>query len=143
MWNSNIWVKVARCKSCNTMIRLFPNYELSRRDHINLSICPICLQIVETTGYNPRTRCPECRMVFDPQKGVSSRGTFSCTECGKEQRILEAINNNGGSLGLELHGLEGYCKSCGRFFKRVDKYNIALWKKTKKEYEKHKNKLLK
>jgi adenine-specific DNA methylase len=136
------WVKVAKCKSCDSTVRLFPNYELSRRDHINVVLCPRCLQIIETGEYDSKTRCPECSEVFDPRKGVSNRGIFYCPECDAEQRILDTISENGGPLNVELHALEGYCNFCGRFFKRVDADDIALWQKAKCEFENYKNKLL-
>lgn len=136
------WVKVAKCKSCGSKVRLFPNYELSRQDQFNVVLCPHCLQIIETDGYDPKTRCPECGKFFDPRKGVSARGVFCCPKCGEEQRILDAINENGGRLDTELHALEGYCNSCGRFFKRVDSNDIALWEQAKREYKKHEDKLL-
>jgi len=136
------WVKVTKCSFCNSSIRLFPNYELSRRNHIDVVLCPQCLQIIETVGYDPKTRCSECGNVFDPRKGVSSRGIFSCPKCGKKQRILDAINESRNRLDLELHALEGYCNSCGRFFKRVDSRDIALWRQAKKEYKKYEEKLL-
>lgn len=136
------WVKVGKCKYCGSRIKLFPNYELSRRNNINVVLCPRCLQIFETVGYKPRTRCSECGKVFDPRKGVTSRGIFWCPKCRKEQRILDTINQNGGRLDIELHALEGYCNCCGRFFKRVDSDDLALWEQAKKEYNKSKNKLL-
>jgi adenine-specific DNA methylase len=136
------WVKVAKCSSCGSYVRLFPNYELSRRNHVNVVLCPQCLQTVETVGYNLKTQCPECDKVFDPCKGISSRGIFCCPECGKEQRILNAINENGGSLNVELHALEGYCNSCGRFFKRVDSDDLSLLERAKREYKKREDKLL-
>jgi len=136
------WVKVAKCKFCGSTVKLFPNYELSRRDHINVVLCPQCLQIIETRGYDPKTRCPECGEVFDPRKGVSSRGIFHCSKCGAEQRILDAISENGGPLNVELHALEGHCNFCGRFFKQVDADDLALWEKAKREFENCKNKLL-
>jgi len=136
------WVKVAKCKSCGASIRLFPNYELSRRDHTNVVLCPNCLQVIETKGYNPKTKCHDCGEIFDPRKGISGRGIFRCPECNTEQRVLEAIDKNGGRLEVELYALEGYCHSCGRFFKRVDSDDIALWGKAKHEYENRKDKLL-
>ncbi|MCL4458818.1 MAG: hypothetical protein M1136_04200 [Chloroflexi bacterium] len=136
------WVKVAKCSSCGSRVKLFPNYELSRRNHINVVLCPQCLQIIETVGYDSKTRCPECGKVFDPRKGVSSRGIFCCPECRKEQRILDAINENGGRLDIELHALEGYCDSCRRFFKRVGSDDIALWERAKREYKEWEDKLL-
>ena len=136
------WVKVAKCKFCRTNVRLFPNYEISRRDQFNVVLCPECLQIIKTDGYKSKTKCPDCNETFDPRKGVSGGGVFHCNQCGKEQRILDAVNHNGGRLDIELHGIEGYCSTCGRFFKRVDKNDIALWKKAKRQYENHKNKLI-
>jgi len=136
------WVKVAKCKSCGAKVRLFPNYELSRRDNVNVVLCPQCLQVIETKGYNPQTKCPDCGEIFDPRKGVAGRGIFYCPECNTEQQILEAINANRGKLETELHALEGYCPICGRFFKRVDPDDIELWEKAKREYHDCKDNLL-
>lgn len=136
------WVKIAKCKSCGAKVRLFQNYELSRRDHLNVVLCPQCLQVIETRGHNLETKCPDCGEIFDPRKGVSGRGIFCCPECNTKQRILDAINENGGKLEAELYALEGYCPICGRFFKRVDSEDVALWKKAKDEYNKRKEMLL-
>lgn len=136
------WVKVAKCNYCGSRVRLFPNYELSRRNHINIVLCPKCSQIIETVGYDSKTLCPECGQIFDPRKGVASKGIFYCYECGKEQRILGAVNENGGHLDEELYGLEGYCNLCGRFFKRVDSDDLALLEKAKEAFNKRKDELL-
>jgi adenine-specific DNA methylase len=136
------WVKVAECAECGAQIRLFPNYELSRRGNINVCFCPHCLQIIETVGYNPETECPECGEIFDPRKGVSGRGLFRCPECGARQRILDAVERKGTKLDEELHALEGYCNTCGRFFKRVDDFDIALWEEAKEEFNRRKDNLL-
>ncbi len=138
----SFWVKVAACRKCGTRVRLFPNYELSRRDHVNICLCPRCLQIVETVGHNPNTICLECGNVFDPQCGVAGRGKFRCSECGEEQGLLDAVKRKGNALDLELHALEGYCATCGRFFKRVDAEDLALWQQAKAEFEQHKDRLL-
>lgn len=136
------WVKVAACAECGTSVKLFPNYELSRRDHANVCFCPRCLQVVETAKYDPQTECPECGEVFDPRKGVSGRGYFSCSECGARQRVLDAVNRKGTKLDEELHALEGYCSECGRFFKRVDDADIALWEEAKEDFERRRGSLL-
>jgi len=73
------WVKIADCVKCGSKVRLFPSYELSRRDKINICLCPYCLQIIETAGYNLKsgdfshynTTCYECGKIFNPRKGVS------------------------------------------------------------------------
>jgi adenine-specific DNA methylase len=136
------WVKVAKCKYCGTKIKLFPNYELSQRISFNVVLCPQCLQVFGIKEYNPKTKCPDCGEIFDPRKGVCRKGMFWCPRCNKEERVLEAIDENEGRLEVELHALEGYCRSCGRFFKRVDSDDIALWEKARVEYNVRKDKLL-
>ncbi len=136
------WVKIAKCRSCGAYVRLFPNYELSRRDRANVAFCPRCSQVIETAGYDPKTKCQECGETFDPRRGICGRGIFRCPECNTQQRILEAISENGGRLETELHALEGYCPICGRFFKRVDSEDIRLWEKAKREYHRCEDNLL-
>ena len=136
------WVKVVECKSCSSTIKLFPNYELSRRDHINVVLCRRCLQVIETVGHDPNTKCPECGDIFDPRKGISGKGVFHCPDCGVQERVLDAVERNGARLDVELHAIEGYCDICGRFFKRSDIEDIALWKRAKREFEISRDKLL-
>ncbi len=40
----------------------------------------------------------------------------------------------GGPLPSELHALEGHCQQCGRFFKKVDELDLAIWKRAQEEY---------
>ncbi len=136
------WVKVAECQRCGAKVRLFPDYELSKRNHAYVCVCRRCLQIITTPTYSPKTQCPECGEMFDPKKGIAGRGFFQCPVCGERQKILDAIQRKGTKLDMELHGLEGFCNSCGRFFKRVDDADIALWQEAKKEFEQRKEHLL-
>jgi adenine-specific DNA methylase len=147
------WVKIADCVKCGSKVRLFLNYELSRRDKINICLCPHCLQIIETVGYNHNTMCHECGLLplplgegrgegFDPRKGVSGRGVFHCPECGEEQKLLDAVSRKGTALDMELHALEGYCETCGRFFKRIDDNDLRLWEQARAEFERCKGNLL-
>jgi len=128
------WVKVTKCGECGAKVRLFPNYELSRRDQVNVCFCPNCLQVIETKGYDPETTCPACGETFDPRRGVASRGFYVCPDCGARRRILDEVRRKGTRLDEELHALEGYCEECGRFFKRVDDVDRALWKKAQEEF---------
>lgn len=136
------WVKVAPCPTCGIPIRLFPNYELSRRDHHHIVVCPHCLFVFETPGYRRDTTCPECGRAFDPRKGVAGRGMFSCPSCGQSHRIVDVVSSLGHALEMQLHALEGYCPHCGRFFKRVDAGDIALWNQVKAEFESQRSSLL-
>jgi adenine-specific DNA methylase len=136
------WVKVAECAGCRARVRLFPNYELSCRDRSYICFCPDCLQIIETKEYQPETMCPHCQRLFDPRKGVAGRGIFRCSYCGMEQRILDAVESRKNKLDEELHALEGYCQSCGRFFKRVDDGDMALWERAKEDFNHYLGRLL-
>jgi putative DNA methylase len=136
------WVKVAECEACGATVRLWPNTELSLRDHCHVVVCPECLQVVETAGYDPRTTCPDCGAVFDPRRGNSGRGLFQCPVCGKRQRLVDAAARRGGPLPAQLHALEGFCPTCGRFFKRVDEADLALWEQARAEFERRRDDLL-
>lgn len=136
------WVKVAKCEECGATVRLWPNTELSRRDHQNVVVCPNCLQVVERAGHKPHTPCPECDTIFDPRRGNSGRGFFQCPACGKRQRVVNAAARRGGPLQAELYALEGFCRSCGRFFKRVDEEDLRLWEEARSEFERCRDDLL-
>lgn len=136
------WVKVAHCTSCGAQVRLFHNYELSRRPTGNVCFCPGCLQIIKTPGYDLSTTCHECGKVFDPRSGVSARGTFQCPVCGQKQRLLDAVAQKSAALDVELHALEGYCEACGRFFKRVDEGDLVSFERAKAMFERCKKGLL-
>ncbi|NIN11996.1 MAG: DNA methyltransferase, partial [Gemmatimonadales bacterium] len=41
-----------------------------------------------------------------------------------------------------LHGLEGYCVGCGRFFKRVDEEDLALLERARREFARRREALL-
>lgn len=135
------WVKQAECRKCGALVNLFPTYELSRRDHAVLSVCPRCLQVVESSASCKRVECPDCHNEFDPRAGVSGRGKFRCPSCAEEQGLLDAVQRKGGALELQLHALEAYCPQCGRFFKRIDSEDELLWSKTKNEFDRLEHRL--
>ncbi len=135
------WVKSAECAGCGERVRLFPNYELSRRDESQVSCCPACLAIVTTPGYDPQTTCPACGTCFDPRAGVAGRGKFRCGDCGEEGTVLGAVRGRGGPLEEEAHALEGYCGECGRFFKKLDAADHALWERARAEFERCRERL--
>lgn len=136
------WVKTAQCGKCGTTIRLFPNYELSRRGNVYTSVCPHCFAINETKGLISETKCIDCGIAYNPRVGVSKRGIFKCTNCGEEQKLLDVIKRKGTALDLELYALEGFSKEYGRFFKRIDQEDIALWEEAKTKFESMKPHLL-
>lgn len=138
----SFWVKTAACQRCGATVRLFPNYELSRREKGTVSVCPRCLQIVESEEADPHATCPECGHTFDPRAGVAGRGAFRCPECGHTDKILAAVERKGAALDVELHALEGFCPICGRFFKRADEGDLARWEEARSEFYRQREQLL-
>jgi len=137
------WVKVATCLTCGTLVELFPNYEISREEKKQTSICPRCYQVNIIEGeYNSQINCHECGFMFDPRTGPASRGQFHCETCGSTQKVLDVVKTHGKPLQTRLHGLEGYCEYCGRFFKRVDADDLSRWEIAKKTYNKQLSKLM-
>ncbi|MGI0016066.1 MAG: DNA methyltransferase, partial [Nitrososphaera sp.] len=45
-------------------------------------------------------------------------------------------------MDMELHALEGYCETCGRFFKRIDTDDLRCWAQAQAEFERRKENLL-
>jgi len=135
------WVKTAECGHCGRLVRMFPNYQLSQGEGRAVSCCPRCLAIVTSVGPAPST-CPECGHCFDARQGNSGRGRFRCDRCHTEQRVLDAVQRRGGPLAFELHALEGYCNTCGRFFKRVERDDLLLWQQARAEFARKRESLL-
>jgi putative DNA methylase len=52
------------------------------------------------------------------------------------------VERRGTALDMELHALEGYCGTCGRFFKRVDDNDLLLWQQARTEFERRRESLL-
>ncbi|RLC48365.1 MAG: hypothetical protein DRH70_01175 [Candidatus Coatesbacteria bacterium] len=137
------WVKSAVCSECGSRIRLFPNYELSRKNGSSVVVCPECLHLFDVAGPgSSRTRCPQCGYCFVPSKGVSGKGTFRCNVCGATQRVIDAVERRGGALDAQLFALEGYCNTCGRFFKRADSADIDLFERARALFREDRQKLL-
>jgi adenine-specific DNA methylase len=136
------WVKQAPCLACGARIDLFPNYELSRRENEHVSLCPRCYQVIVSSAYNPQTKCQDCNLVFDPKIGVAGRGNYRCPQCQTTNKVLDAIRaQDGVTLKKKLHALEGFCATCGRFFKRVDEEDLIIWDMARKEFFKRKGTL--
>ncbi|MCR4437811.1 MAG: DNA methyltransferase [bacterium] len=136
------WVKVIQCRTCGEVVHLFPDYQLSRRNHSMVVVCPSCLQVLETEATSGTVTCSDCGRVFDPHAGGASRGNVRCPRCHAEDSLLEIVAHRGSAIPSQLHALEGYCPSCGRFFKKVDDEDLALWRRAQAEYERVREELL-
>lgn len=135
------WIKKVSCSSCKKEIRLFPNYLLSVRGDQNTVICPACNEVFDKLS-KVDAKCPSCGTQFNPTKGVSRRGKYTCPYCGKEERRLDAIRRMGNRLHEDLFAIEGFCEECGRFYKKADVADILLFEKAKKRFYKEQKKLL-
>jgi adenine-specific DNA methylase len=137
------WIKKVKCSNCHSEIRLFPDYVLSVNRNRSTIICPACGEVFnDQLRSDEAAECPSCGNRFEPSKGVSERGTYVCPNCGKKESRLEATKRIGHRLDEDLFALEGYCKECGRFYKKADARDVLLFENAKSEFYRNQKNLL-
>ena len=136
------WIKTLNCPRCSKEIKLFPDYVLLDKENKKIVVCPKCLNLNEVKTIKTNLECNFCKNIFNPKKGVSSRGYYECSHCGYRERIVDFIKRRNKPLNTYLFALQGYCRICGKFFKKADSYDHNVFKKAKAEYNKRKNTLL-
>lgn len=135
------WIRKVPCSRCGNEVRLFPNYLLSVRPNQRVIVCPVCNEVFEAQS-SVDAECPSCTSKFDPTIGVSRRGRYKCPHCGSEERRLDAINRIGHRLSANLFAVEGFCRECGRFYKKADIQDTSLFEKAKKCFQLKRKNLL-
>jgi adenine-specific DNA methylase len=138
------WIKQAQCADCGTTVDLFPYYWVDRRRDVKTMVCPDCLHVFSLEQEEVQTvTCPCCDTTFDPAKGVSGYGKFTCSQCGMEDTHLNAVARRGGALPLKMFGLEYYCPTCeSRGFKAVDEEDRERYEEIKAQFEAERDYLL-
>lgn len=130
-----LWVKWVNCRKCGSPVHLFPNYRILRKAGVMTVVCPGCWHVFKAAQSEALVSCPNCQNVFDPSRGNSGRGRFTCTKCGYEENLLDAVRRLGGPLPLKLYAVEYYCVKCGRDHKRAEQEDIQLFEEAKQEFE--------
>jgi len=135
------WIKKVPCSSCGKEVHLFPNYLLSARRNQNIVVCPTCKEVFPIQS-KTNAKCPSCGSEFDPSKGVSRSGKYTCPYCSQKERRLEATKRIGHRLDEDLFAIEGFCERCGRFYKKAGSEDISLFENAKRRFHREQKNLL-
>lgn len=125
-----LWVKVQRCQQCCKDFDLFPGYLLSedRRHPKNVFVCPQCGELNETADRKKPGNCQACgsRLYLS---GAAKRNRCNCSHCGEANSYP---NSKAGPPRHRMFAIEYHCPQCkirrpGRFFKKPDKDDLAIF----------------
>lgn len=143
------WVREINCLNCGENISLFKDYRLaktrSKKQNGYWVICPDCGELFVSENYTEKNSCPNCTNDFNPyDEGNTSRGYYTCPECGQKEKITDAISPSN-KLTQRLYGVEYYCQNCdekdinnkvnGKSYKKASKADINLYKKASNKYQ--------
>ncbi|RDZ49586.1 DNA methyltransferase [Haloferax sp. Atlit-4N] len=110
-----LWVKELECVSCGEDVPLFSDYRVAkgRYDHTDEYnvFCPNCERLTYVDDWRSQSTCDHCSHEFVPEDGNVSRGKYSCTSCGQQYGITDAIEELGG-YDQRLYAVEYYCSTC-------------------------------
>lgn len=131
-----LWVKVKKCDACGKDIDLFPGYLLSAnaRHSKNVFVCPDCGELSEVDDRSKPGSCRSCsaRLI---EAGPAKRNHCECRSCGTVNSLLPASS---GPYKHRMYAIEYYCTECkgthvGRFFKKPDEHDLAIFTATEKQ----------
>lgn len=110
-----MWVKELNCTSCEHTVSLFNDYRVGKGRYNNKGkynvLCPECESIVLIDGWRDKSTCSDCGHNFVAKNGNSSRGNYSCPDCGQKYGITDAIQEQDG-FETRLYALEYHCPTC-------------------------------
>ncbi len=131
-----LWVKTAVCPRCHGRVDLMPGYLVAedRRHTANVFVCAACGNLTETADRRHPGACASCDSPLAVH-GPASRGRCACPKCGISIRFPDAAQ---GAPSHRLFAIEYHCPMCaprrrGRFFKRPDERDLALYGDAERE----------
>jgi adenine-specific DNA methylase len=143
----NFWVKELDCVSCGHTVPLFKDYRIGKERYADESgyniHCPDCESVVVVEDWRSESTCSECEHSFVPENGTAGGGEYSCTECGQQYRIIDAIDEQNG-FDTKLYAVEYYCAHCDdagmdrgeyRGYKQAEQFDQELFEEAKSEWE--------
>ncbi len=126
-----LWVKTARCVSCNQDTDLFPNFLISEnvRHPTNVFVCGCCNELFEATDRKNPGPCPHCGSAL-PLQHTAKRNKAACKHCDQPISYPSTA-----APAHRLFAIEYHCESCGsqslsgkgkgRLFKKPDSNDLA------------------
>ncbi|TDP81094.1 adenine-specific DNA methylase [Halanaerobium saccharolyticum] len=149
------WVKELDCQNCGKAVSLFKDYKLAKTRSKNKKgywvVCPDCGEVYISQNYKGENNCPSCSYQFNPDKdGIASGQYFTCSHCGQKQNIIEATQEQAKNKD-RMYAVEYYCETCdnddnsdktnGKSYKKVDVFDLELYKEVASEYNNKRKKL--
>jgi len=136
------WVKTVQCASCGRKTRLFNNFRLATRNGKDYVVCPNCYLVKDVEAGSKHVVCADCGHSFDPGKGYSSGGQFTCEHCGHADKLVDWVRRTGKAPGYEMFAIEYWCPTCSvRGYKGAEDYDRNLYRQACREFERVKDTL--
>ncbi|MFC7236602.1 DUF1156 domain-containing protein [Halosegnis marinus] len=140
------WVKQLDCVSCGHTVPLFNDYRIGNGRYDNKGdynvLCPDCESVVLVDDWRSEADCSECGYEFIAEDGNAGGGDYTCTECGQQYPIIDAIEEQDG-FETRLYVTEYYCSHCdeagrnktaSRGYKRAEPFDHELFADAKQEW---------
>lgn len=130
-----LWVKVEKCPGCELDVDLFPGYLLAEavRHPKHVVVCRTCGELNEfenqPTLSNP-AKCASCNNQVQVE-GPARNQFVSCPRCEKRIQFISGKPKSAPPR-HRMWAIEYHCPTCrprhqGRFFKRPDRHDMALF----------------
>lgn len=125
-----LWVKVLRCERCDKDMDLFPGYLLAqnRRHPSNVIICPQCGDLNEKESLHSLGQCKSCHAPLQLE-GPAKRNRCICPHCGHVNTYPRPSDGSPRHrlFAMEYHNARRKSEHSGRFFKKPDQGDLALF----------------
>ncbi|MFX1283602.1 MAG: DNA methyltransferase [Promethearchaeota archaeon] len=140
------WVRTIFCPSCHSEEDLFKYYIIGkkqRKDPATMVICPSCKNLFYTMEkLDELSTCPTCSHDFIPKLGNCRLKLFTCTNCQKEYRLLELLQQTEHSLSARQIAIEFFCQACGtRDYKQASERDKDKFVEVQREFRKREDNL--
>ena len=133
------WVKEVTTPS-NEKILLFDNYVFAknaypRKKPISQILCKFCGEINQDRYDCEALTCKKCRRSFNPQVGTV-KGTFVYGKDNQKYRIKDLIQATDCPPNHKMYAILAMDANGNKFYKSIDKYDVDLYIKAKKNLSK-------
>lgn len=131
------WVKYLPCPGCNADVelfgsRIFASHAYPKRfPEVQVS-CPGCGDVFESTYTASETRCPSCKLTFDPQTGPARGAGCRCSQCGTEFQIARTAKALGRPPEHRMYAKLVLRRDGSKEYLRIDEHDRRLFESARK-----------
>lgn len=124
------WVKQVACTKCGRMCDLKRSQVVMadfQHEGAGLVECGRCSELWRVRSVHARVRCPCCSHRLVPARRRTHPAAFRCDSCGREERIITAIEAAGKPPVHRMRFLDVQCPRCGRRHQRPTHADISRY----------------